>query len=73
MMKKYFTLTENDAGTEAYTDEYVVGLEGRIEELEQELARHQKQMAQLRASNASPEARIRADLETEFLWEGRRS
>ncbi len=70
-MAKYFTITENDAGTEAYTERYVIDLESRIEELEKELARHQKLMAKLRAFNASSEARQRADLEAEFLWGGR--
>ncbi len=32
-MKKYFRIHENDAGTEAHTDEYVAHLEGEVERL----------------------------------------
>ena len=30
-MKKYFTIHKNDIGSEAYTDEYVKGLEEKLE------------------------------------------
>ena len=35
--KKLFTIQENDAGTEAYADDYVVWLERRVEHLENEV------------------------------------
>lgn len=33
-MDKYFTIHKNDAGTEAYTDEYVKGLQAEVASLE---------------------------------------